>query len=401
MTKEGLILNLDGGRILQMPARVSVVGSSTALALLKDSLDNNGSDQLRLYEVDVDAEVSAEIVDEAEILVIEIDPSVPSSMDRITKIGQQRPNLPIVVGLRDASVSTVRILLRHGVEDVASVPFQLEEMLDSAANAFENAEIEEENFVELAPLIAVVKARGGEGATTVATHLASHLLDWTPSERGVCVIDLDIQAGSIASYLGVSPRRSLEDLLEAGHRLDHSVLRSIAVERADGIHVISAPLDIQPLEQVDVEQLLRVIQLARKEYDFVVMDLPANWTNWNLSTLLDASEILMVVELDISSLRQAKRWLELFQSVGVKAEKVSVVVNRVEKKLFGSISLKDVKEALKRDVLVGLPNEGAKISTAQDQGLLLSEIQGKNKFDLEMAKLAEILCRRLSEEQAT
>lgn len=384
-----------------MPARVSVVGSSTALALLKDSLDNNGSDQLRLYEVDVDAEVSAEIVDEAEILVIEIDPSVPSSMDRITKIGQQRPNLPIVVGLRDASVSTVRILLRHGVEDVASVPFQLEEMLDSAANAFENAEIEEENFVELAPLIAVVKARGGEGATTVATHLASHLLDWTPSERGVCVIDLDIQAGSIASYLGVSPRRSLEDLLEAGHRLDHSVLRSIAVERADGIHVISAPLDIQPLEQVDVEQLLRVIQLARKEYDFVVMDLPANWTNWNLSTLLDASEILMVVELDISSLRQAKRWLELFQSVGVKAEKVSVVVNRVEKKLFGSISLKDVKEALKRDVLVGLPNEGAKISTAQDQGLLLSEIQGKNKFDLEMAKLAEILCRRLSEEQAT
>lgn len=401
MTKEGLILNLDGGRILQMPARVSVVGSSTALALLKDSLDNNGSDQLRLYEVDVDAEVSAEIVDEAEILVIEIDPSVPSSMDRITKIGQQRPNLPIVVGLRDASVSTVRILLRHGVEDVASVPFQLEEMLDSAANAFANAEIEEENFVELAPLIAVVKARGGEGATTVATHLASHLLDWTPSERGVCVIDLDIQAGSIASYLGVSPRRSLEDLLEAGHRLDHSVLRSIAVERADGIHVISAPLDIQPLEQVDVEQLLRVIQLARKEYDFVVMDLPANWTNWNLSTLLDASEILMVVELDISSLRQAKRWLELFQSVGVKAEKVSVVVNRVEKKLFGSISLKDVKEALKRDVLVGLPNEGAKISTAQDQGLLLSEIQGKNKFDLEMAKLAEILCRRLSEEQAT
>lgn len=403
MTKEGTILNLDGGKTLQMPGRIAVVASSSALELLRDRVDSLTSDQLRLHETAVDTEVPAEIIDEADILVVEIDPSISSSMERIGQISRLRPNLPLVVGLRDASISTVRILLRQGVEDVASVPFELEEMLDSAANALENAVVEEkeDDAVELAPLVAIVKARGGEGATTLTTHLASHLVDWAPSDRGVCVIDLDIQAGSIASYLGVSPRRSLEDLLEAGHRLDRSVLQSIAVEREDGIHVISAPFDIQPLEQIDVDQLLRVIELARKEYDFVLLDLPSNWTNWNLSALAYASQILMVAELDISSLRQAKRWLELFQSVGVKPSKVSVVVNRVEKKLFGSISLRDVKEALKRDVLVGLPNEGAKISTAQDQGLLLSQIQGKNKFDQEIEKLAEILCGRLSEEQAT
>lgn len=399
MTKEGLILNLDEGRVVQLPARVSVVGSSAALKDLKDCLDSVNSEQLRLYDIEVDAEVPAEIIEEAQILVIEIEPEAPSSMDRLKQIRRLRPNLPLVVGLRDASVSTVRILIRQGLEDVASVPFQLEEMLDSAVNAFGNAVIDDESVVELAPLIAVVKARGGEGATTVTTHLASHLLDWTQSNSGVCVIDLDIQAGAIASYLGVSPRRSLDDLLKAGHRLDRSVLRSIAVVREDGIHVISAPFEIQPIEQVDVEQLLRVIELARKEYDFVLIDLPSNWTNWNLSTLLDATEILMVVELDISSLRQAKRLLELFQSVGVKASKVSVVANRVEKKLFGSISLADVKEALKRDVLVGLPNEGGKISTAQDQGLLLSQIQGKNKFDAQVGQLAEILCGRFSKEQ--
>lgn len=401
MTKEGLILNLDGGRKLQIPAKVTVVATSAALEVLRDSLDSRASDQLHLYELDLELPVPDEIVDEAEILVIEVNPDVPNSMERISQIGRVRPNLPLVVGLKDASVPTMRILLREGIEDIASVPFQLEEMLDSAANAFENADIEPEAEVTLAPLIALVKSRGGEGATTVSTHLAGHLAGPSYSSKGVCIIDLDIQAGSVSSYLGVTPRRSLEDLIEAGHRLDRSVLRSITVERQDGIHVISAPFDIQPLEDIDVDQLLRVLEIARQEYDFVIIDLPSNWTNWNLSTLLTASEVMMVVELDISSLRQAKRWLELFTSVGVKPSKMSIIVNRVEKKLFGSISLHDVKQALKRDVLVGLPNEGTRISTAQDQGLLYSEIQSKNKFDAEVAKLADILCARLSKEQAS
>ncbi len=400
MTREGLNLNLDSGRKLQIPASVSVVASGSALDLLSESVEREGADHLSIHELDIDADIPAEIVLGAEILVVEIDPTIPQSMDRIRFIRQLRPSLPIVVGLRDAKVANVRVLLRQGVEDIASVPLQLDEMLDSAANAYGSGAVENEPEVELAPLIAVVKSRGGEGATTLVTHLASEMGEWAQTDRGVCVIDLDIQAGSVTSYLGVTPRRSLEDLLEAGHRLDRSVLNSIVTERKDGISIIAAPFEIHPLEAIDTDQLARVIELARREYDFVLIDLPANWTNWNLSTLLDASQIVMVVELEISSLRQAKRWLELFNTVSVNASKVSIVVNRVEKKLFGSISLRDVKDALKRDVLAGLPNEGTKITTAQDQGLLFSEIQGKSKFSAEVSKLAEILYNRISKEHA-
>ncbi|WP_162925197.1 AAA family ATPase [Aurantiacibacter odishensis] len=383
---------------MRIPAKVSVVASDSALEVLRPDFHSRTSDQLQIFEMEPGAKIPEEIIQDAQVMVVEVDPAVASSMDRIKQIRGLRPNLPLVVGLRDAGVSTVRVLLRQGVEDIASVPFQLEEMLDSIANAVEDSYSEVEAETELAPLIAVVKSRGGEGATTVTTHLGKHLLEWGQSGRGVCILDLDIQAGSVAPYLGVTPRRSLDDLLEAGHRLDSSVLRSVAMRRDDGIHVIAAPFDIQPLETVDSDQLLRVIKLARQEFDFVLIDLPANWTNWNLSTLLEASQILMVVELEISSLRQAKRWLELFNSVGVNASKVAVAVNRVEKKLFGSISLRDVREALKRDVLVGLPNEGSKILTAQDQGMLCSEIQGKNKFDAEVSKLTEMLVDRISRE---
>ncbi len=182
----------------------------------------------------------------------------------------------------------------------------------------------------------------------------------------------------------------------SGSRLDQTVLRSVAVDRGDGIHVIAAPFDIKPLEQIDIEQLRKVIELARQEYDFVLLDLPADWTHWNLTALLDATEILMVVELHISSLRQAKRRLELFNSVGIDPSRISIVVNRAERRFFSSIDLKDVAKALKREVLVSLSDEGNRISTAQDQGLLLSEMQRKTRFESEIRNLADIIVQHCS-----
>lgn len=398
MSREGFLLDIEGGRTLRMPARLTVVASQDALGHLEEGLEGASSEDLRLHGLEPAQAIPPEIIDDAQIIVVEVDPNEAASMERITQIGNRRPDLPMVVALADANIATVRLLLRRGVADVVSIPFRLEEMLEAAINAFEEAEKHHAPEVALCPMVAVVRARGGDGATAVTTHLASHLRDYASSGRGVCIIDLDIQSGQAAQALGLNPRRNLDDLFEAQGRLDRSILRTVAIDREDGIHLIAAPFEIHPLEQIDTDQLLEIIELARQEYDFVVLDMPANWTSWNLSALLGASQVLMVVEQDIASLRQAKRLLELFNSVGVRGENVSVVVNRVEKRLFSNISLRDVKEALSRDVLVGLPNEKGKLVAAQDQGLLLSELEGNNKFDAEMAKLAAALNDRFSRE---
>lgn len=398
MSREGFLLDIDGGRTLRVPARLTVVASQDSVTFLQESLDGASSDDLILHALDPAEKIPAALLDSAQVIVVEVDPNQPASIDRVTQINTRRPDLPIVVALADANIATVRLLLRRGVADVVSIPFQLEEMLEAAINAFEEVAKQPVTNVNLSPMVAVVRAKGGEGATTVTTHLASHMLDAAATERGVCIIDLDIQSGGVAQALGLNPRRNLDDLFEAGNRLDRSILHSVAVDRGDGIHLIAAPFEIHPLEQIDTDQLLSILELARQEYDYVILDMPANWTNWNLSALASASQILMVVEQEIASLRQAKRLLDLFHSVGVESGKVSIVVNRVEKKLFSSISLRDVREALKREVLAGLPDEKSKLVAAQDQGLLLSELEGKNKFDGEMAKLATDLNNRISQE---
>src|SRR5690606_21256221 len=95
--------------------------------------------------------------------------------------------------------------------------------------------------------------------------------------------------------------------------------------------------------------------------------------------------------------RQAKRRLDLFRNVGIDSRIVSVVVNRIERRLFGTISLADVAHALGQEVLVGLHVDAQNIGIAQDQGLLVSEVRAKSPYAADVAKLADMLAPRLTE----
>jgi len=96
----------------------------------------------------------------------------------------------------------------------------------------------------------------------------------------------------------------------------------------------------------------------------------------------------MVVEMNIPSLRQAKRRLQLFASVGVRPDAVEVVVNRMEKRLFKTISLSDVEASLGCAVLSSIHAEGDAVSAAQDQGLLTGQVARRSRFNSDIVKLA-------------
>ena len=305
-----------------------------------------------------------------------------------------RPDLPQIVALDSADLRLVRTLVRQGVADVVSLPLQPEELLQVSIAVMEVQAAKDGSRTGLAPMIAVTRSLGGGGATTLVTHLAACLAESGPADRSVCVFDLDIQFGRIADVLGLSPRRNLTDLLEAGVRLDASLLRSVVATHGSGVNVIAAPQDILPLESLDAGQLHRAIQLARKEFDFVILDIPSNLTNWNLSILAEADGIIMLVEQSLASLKQGRRRLDLFKSVGIDSRIVSVVVNRMERKLFGAISLSDVEQALHHSVVCGLRADDQNIALAQDQGLLVNAVRAKSKYGADVAKLAEILQHR-------
>jgi pilus assembly protein CpaE len=144
-----------------------------------------------------------------------------------------------------------------------------------------------------------------------------------------------------------------------------------------------------PLESVNQEQIFLVIELARQEFDTVYLDLPGNWTNWSLSLVARSHAILLVVELTIASLRQARRQLALLMGQGVEPERIHIIVNRAEKKLFRSIDFKDAENALAFPVRLGIANDFPLVSASLDQGVLIEDVKASSKICRDLHSILE------------
>jgi pilus assembly protein CpaE len=237
-------------------------------------------------------------------------------------------------------------------------------------------------------LVTVIKSDGGIGATSVLTQIATR---FAASEaklgREACLIDLDVQFGDAAFQLGLAPRLSLIDLVEAGSRLDGAMLRGITTPHPSGLKIIAAPRDMMPLEALSNEQALSIVEIAMREFGTVFIDLPTNWTNWSLSLLARSDLTLMVTEMSIASLHRARRQLNLIASQDLSALDVRVIVNRFEKSMFKSVQPSDVAEVLGRDIAFTVANDHATMSAAIDRGVPIEEIKRKSQLSRDFSAI--------------
>lgn len=383
---------LDAGMDVNLPQGACVVANASAIDQLRADDSSDRFSGVRFVALDAAAPVPDDAIASASVLVIEVNPDDKASARRIAQVRNARPNLPLIVALHDANVGLVRTLVRQGVTDVAELPFApgelLSQLLDADATARHVA-----SGQPVAPLVTFARSTGGCGTTTVITHVAQALGRALDDGKRICVVDLDLQSGDVASFVGQNPRITVADLLAAGERLDAEFLRSAVTDSNKGFSLIAAPDVITPLESVDTDSLLRLLTLVRREFDYVLIDLPADWTSWALSVAVASSEVLLVTDLSIASLRQARRRLDLLASVGLDKARIRVVVNKVERRLFKTIGVNEVREALDAAVIGTLANEGSGISTAQDQGLLFTEIKHNSRFGSDIAALADKLVK--------
>lgn len=330
--------------------------------------------------------VPADHLAAARVVVVEVDPAIAASVQRVRAIRNQRPGLPVVAALCGMDVDAVRALLRHGVTDVVELPFSIPDIIARLA------EVEEREALSpaaIGALFCVVGGTGGCGATTVLTHLASRLADG--GKVKTCIVDLDLQSGEVANYLGLRARITVETLIQAGDRIDEQFIRSAITDSGQGFSLIAAPDKVMRLDEVDVEELLKMLSLLRQQFDIVLVDLPSDWTNWSLSVASAASSIVLVTELSIAGLRQARRRMDLFTSVGIDSSKVELVANRVGRKLFRTIDLGAAETAVGHPFAAALADEEDAIRQAQDEGLLLGQLHRRSRFEDDLRKLADKL----------
>jgi pilus assembly protein CpaE len=358
---EGDSAELAGARVAEFPVAVNIVPVSDWIE-----------------PADLDAAAAA---------VIQVDADSPSSVKRFQKLAKAT-STPLIAVTYEPPLAFVRALIRAGAHDVIPLPLSVDELETSLGPIREDlAKRRKASGAATGKLVTVLKSAGGIGATALMTQLAIRFArSEAVHKRQVCILDLDMQFGDVAFQLGLQPKLSVLDLLEAGTRLDADLLQATTVEHSSGVKVIAAPPDLMPLEGMPSEHLLAIVDLATREFGTVFVDLPTNWTNWSLSLVARSNLVLLVTELSVAALSRARRQLNLLRSQDLGQLDVRVIVNRYEKSVARTIRPADVREALGREVGYTIGNDFAVMRAAIERGLPIEEVKRKTALgkDFEM-----------------
>jgi pilus assembly protein CpaE len=332
--------------------------------------------------------IDPEELSSAAAALIQVDRDKPASIKRFQKLAALT-RTPLIAAAYEPPLAFVRSLIRAGARDVVPLPLDMVELETSLAPIAESlAKRDELEQAKHAKIVSVIKSLGGVGATSLLSQMGIRFAQReAPHGREACLIDLDVQFGDAAFQLGLQPKLSLADLIEAGSRLDGDLLRAATVDHPSGLHVIAAPPSMMPLESLNSEQLLEIVELAAREFGTVLVDLPTNWTNWSLSLLARSDLVLLVTQLSIPSLNRARRQLELLRSQDLHTLDVRILVNRLEKAFMRTIRLSDVRDGLGRDVSYTVANDHAVIRAAIDRGVPIDEIKRKSAIGRDLDTL--------------
>ncbi len=324
----------------------------------------------------------------AAIAVVQVDPDTPASVKRFERLAAATET-PLIAASYNPPLTLVRALLRSGAHDVLPLPLVLEELEASIAPlANEHSAKDVQTYAGTSRLVTVIKSRGGCGATALTNQLACLFAQSEAAHgRGACLIDFDVQFGDAAFQLGLTPKLTLGDLIEAGARLDRELLRSVAVAHPCGLPVIASPSTMLPLEAISNDQVIAIVDSAQREYGTVFVDLPANWTHWSLSLVARSHLVLLVTELTVAGLHHARRQLDLLQEQGLGALELRVVVNRFEKRLFRSVKPSDVERVLGREASFTVADEPGLMDAAIDRGVLIGELKRRSALGRDLNTL--------------
>jgi len=223
-------------------------------------------------------------------------------------------------------------------------------------------------------VIAVAKARGGIGATTLAVNLADALCRQkgrfgrqVPGRHRVALLDLDLQFGSVAGFLDLQPNAALYTL--ARDRVDpDSVFIDQSVEvMPSGLAVMAAPDGFMPLNAITTGQVRALIHRLRQNYDFVVVDMPQVMVDWLAPVLEAASRVLVVTGTSVPFIQQTRRMIDFYKDQN-PALQIEVVVGKEKKPLLRSRRQVEAERALGQPFSHWLPADAVVAGGAMDQG---------------------------------
>ncbi|MCT7374358.1 AAA family ATPase [Chelativorans salis] len=286
----------------------------------------------------------------------------------------------IVVG-HSNDVDLYRDLLQAGVSDYLLAPLEPMAFVAAVSRCFQDS-VE----AKLGRIIAFIGAKGGTGSSTIAHNVAAAMVD--RSDADVIVADLDLQFGTLGLDFDVEPPQGMADVLEGAERVDEVLLKRIAVQHSERLHLLPAAAAFDRSFDLKESEVDRLLDVARSSSWHLVLDVPHLWTHWTKKMLLSADEIVITATPDLASMRNAKNMIEILKKARPNDPPPRLVLNKVGTPKLPEISPKDFIAAVGLEQSVTVPFDPQTFGKAANDGRMVTELARNSKAARAMSELA-------------
>ncbi len=292
----------------------------------------------------------------------------------------------IVVGHVN-DVQLYRDLIRRGVSEYLIAPLGTLDLLRSLSELYVAPDAR-----NLGRVIAVMGAKGGVGASTVAHNvswaIARHL------DASTVIVDLDIAYGTAGLNFNQDPPQGIAEAVFAPERLDSNLLDRLLSRCSDNLALLAAPAVLDRTVDLDEDALEQLLDLLRASVPCIVLDVPHQWSSWVRRTLLSADEIVVVAEPELASLRNAKNLVDLSRATRPNDAVARLVLNQVGMPKRPEIAAGEFAKALGVEVLCAIPFDAQLFGTAANNGQMIAEVQAGGKASEAFTQIASALTGR-------
>ena len=311
--------------------------------------------------------------------------SLIGHLDALSEFCDSGTKVVIIGKLND--IALYRDLMSRGVSEYLLLPFGVLDFIRAISHLYNHAEAP-----ALGRVIAVVGAKGGVGASTIA-----HNLGWSISRAqdiATVIADMDLGFGTVGLDFNQDPPQGIAEAVYSPDRLDANLMDRLLSKCSEKLSLLAAPATLDRQYDFSETAFDGMLDILRGTVPCIVADIPHMWTGWTRRALIGADEVVLVAAPDLANLRNTKNILDTLRTARPNDTKPKLVMNWVGVQKRPEISIADFAKAVDLDPVAVIPFDPRLFGTAANNGQMIAEVEATSKIAESLTELARIITGR-------
>ncbi len=367
------------------PAVVVIESEPNARGIVEGALKDNGSFGGITFGTNLDEALKLIKANDPDLVILGDDDGAERSLSFIERIAVSYPEITIIFSAYSEDSTLLIRAMRAGVREFLKRPLVLDEFNEALTRYFSARSVNGFSVKTSGKIISVFGVKGGLGTTTLATNLGININNG--QGKSVVLMDANFYSGSLCVFLDMQPKLSIADLLRDIDQVEPNSLKKVLPRHSTGVYFLAPPKSSNGAMMISNNDIGHIFSLLRVEFDYTIVDLDRAIDTMTADILEETDLLMLTVNLDVPSLVNTNKTLEMLQRLGFDEKKIMLVSNRHNGK--NEYMLDEFQQITKKSIDWKIPNFKYPICLdSVNRGEPLAVKAGRSKVNQSIMKLA-------------